>query len=143
MLKCNASDSSGITNDSKDPSVDTFRSTTLPMLKQFGVPSEGLDLKIESRGAPPQGGGEILLTVPIVEKLTVSFKSFVSPPLICNLCESVYIYTHIHEETEATRTNILSRDNKRTKELVKQRRKDYPAAHCFLTFSCHYVLLGC
>ncbi|KAL8233452.1 hypothetical protein R6Q59_019552 [Mikania micrantha] len=31
----------GITNDSKDPSVDTFRSTTLPLLKRFGVPSEG------------------------------------------------------------------------------------------------------
>ncbi|KAJ8749925.1 hypothetical protein K2173_013840 [Erythroxylum novogranatense] len=60
----------GITNDSKDPSVDTFRSTTLPMLKQFGVPSEGLDLKIESRGSPPLGGGEIVLSVPIVQSLT-------------------------------------------------------------------------
>ncbi|KAK3228152.1 hypothetical protein Dsin_008014 [Dipteronia sinensis] len=60
----------GITNDSKDPCVDTFRSTTLPMLKRFGVPSEGLELKIESRGAPPHGGGEVILTVPTVEKLT-------------------------------------------------------------------------
>ncbi|KAJ4704882.1 RNA 3'-terminal phosphate cyclase-like protein [Melia azedarach] len=59
----------GITNDSKDPCVDTFRSTTLPMLKRFGVPSEGLELKIESRGAPPQGGGEVILTIPIVDKL--------------------------------------------------------------------------
>ncbi|XP_057984090.1 probable RNA 3'-terminal phosphate cyclase-like protein [Malania oleifera] len=58
----------GITNDSKDPCVDTFRSTTLPMLKRFGVPSEGLELKIESRGAPPHGGGEVILTVPIVQK---------------------------------------------------------------------------
>ncbi|CAA0828446.1 Probable RNA 3-terminal phosphate cyclase-like protein [Striga hermonthica] len=58
----------GITNDAKDPSVDTFRSTTLPMLKQFGVPSEGLDLKIESRGVPPHGGGEVLLSVPIVQE---------------------------------------------------------------------------
>ncbi|KAG8384737.1 hypothetical protein BUALT_Bualt04G0149300 [Buddleja alternifolia] len=57
----------GITNDSKDPSVDTFRSSTLPMLKQFGVPSEGLDLKIESRGVPPHGGGEIILSIPIVQ----------------------------------------------------------------------------
>lgn len=56
----------GITNDSKDPSVDTFRSTTLPILKRFGVPSEGLDLKIESRGVPPNGGGEVVLAVPIV-----------------------------------------------------------------------------
>ncbi|XP_065854635.1 probable RNA 3'-terminal phosphate cyclase-like protein [Euphorbia lathyris] len=59
----------GITNDSKDPSVDTFRSTTLPMLKQFGVP-EGLGLKIESRGVPPHGGGEVVLSVPIVQSLT-------------------------------------------------------------------------
>ncbi|GFP79280.1 probable RNA 3'-terminal phosphate cyclase-like protein [Phtheirospermum japonicum] len=58
----------GVTNDSKDPSVDTFRSTTLPMLKQFGVPSEGLDLKIESRGVPPHGGGEVILSVPILQE---------------------------------------------------------------------------
>lgn len=63
---------SGITNDCKDPSVDTFRSTTLPILKRFGVPSEGLDLKIESRGVPPNGGGEVVLAVPIVQSLTVS-----------------------------------------------------------------------
>lgn len=56
----------GITNDSKDLSIDTFRSTTLPILKQFGVPAEGLDLKIESRGVAPKGGGEVLLSVPMV-----------------------------------------------------------------------------
>ncbi|XP_078436169.1 RNA cyclase family protein [Wolffia australiana] len=56
----------GITNDPKDPSVDTFRTTTMHLLKHFGVPLEGLDLKIESRGAPPLGGGEVILTVPIV-----------------------------------------------------------------------------
>ncbi|KAI4296265.1 hypothetical protein L6164_036238 [Bauhinia variegata] len=59
----------GITNDSKDSSVDTFRSTTLHILKRFGVPSEGLDLKIESRGVPPNGGGEVVLSVPIVQSL--------------------------------------------------------------------------
>ncbi|XP_076909741.1 putative RNA 3'-terminal phosphate cyclase-like protein [Bidens hawaiensis] len=56
----------GITNDSKDSSVDTFRLTTIPLLKRFGVPSEGLDLKIVSRGVAPKGGGEILLSVPII-----------------------------------------------------------------------------
>ncbi|XP_021847617.1 probable RNA 3'-terminal phosphate cyclase-like protein [Spinacia oleracea] len=56
----------GITNDSKDPSIDTFRSTTLNILKRFGVPSEGLELKIENRGVPPLGGGEVVLSVPIV-----------------------------------------------------------------------------
>ena len=57
---------SGITNDPKDPSVDTFRSTTLPLLKRFGVPSEGLELKILSRGVAPLGGGEVTLSVPII-----------------------------------------------------------------------------
>ncbi|XP_062082478.1 probable RNA 3'-terminal phosphate cyclase-like protein [Humulus lupulus] len=59
----------GITNDSKDPSIDTFQSTALPILKRFGVPSEGLKLKIESRGAPPQGGGEVVLSIPTVQTL--------------------------------------------------------------------------
>ncbi|CAA7061126.1 unnamed protein product [Microthlaspi erraticum] len=60
----------GITNDPRDPSVDTIRSTTLHILKRFGVPSEGLELKIEARGVAPNGGGEVLLTVPNVPKLT-------------------------------------------------------------------------
>ncbi|KAG0495336.1 hypothetical protein HPP92_000027 [Vanilla planifolia] len=55
----------GITNDSKDPSVDTFRTTSLHILKHFGVPLEGLELKIESRGAA-LGGGEVVLGVPIL-----------------------------------------------------------------------------
>ncbi|KAI3971270.1 hypothetical protein MKW92_007145 [Papaver armeniacum] len=57
----------GITNDSKDPTVDTFRSTTLNILKRFGIDSEGVDLKIVNRGAPPLGGGEVILKVPMVE----------------------------------------------------------------------------
>jgi len=65
---------SGITNDSKDPSIDAFRSTTLPILKQFGVPAEGLELKIESRVVAPKGGGEVVLSVPMVPySLKVSF----------------------------------------------------------------------
>ncbi|KAL4331723.1 hypothetical protein AHAS_Ahas13G0528600 [Arachis hypogaea] len=59
----------GITNDSKDPSVDTFKSTALPMLKRFGVPAKGLSLKIESRGVPPNGGGEVVLSLPVVQGL--------------------------------------------------------------------------
>ncbi|ONM55728.1 putative RNA 3'-terminal phosphate cyclase-like protein [Zea mays] len=53
----------GITNDTKDPSVDTFRTTTLHMLKHFGVPLDGFDLNIDSRGSPPLGGGEVFLRV--------------------------------------------------------------------------------
>ncbi|CAH8271831.1 unnamed protein product [Arabidopsis lyrata] len=60
----------GITNDPRDPSVDTFRSTTLNIIKRFGVPAEDLELKIEARGVAPNGGGEILLTVPNVKTLS-------------------------------------------------------------------------
>lgn len=67
----------GITNDSRNPSVDTFQSTTLHMLKRFGVPDEGLMLKIENRGIPPLGGGEVVLRVPIIHSsLSVSFLLF-------------------------------------------------------------------
>ncbi|KAK7255787.1 hypothetical protein RIF29_29207 [Crotalaria pallida] len=59
----------GITNDSKDPSMDTFKSAAFPILKRFGVPSEGLALKIESRGVPPNGGGEVILSLPVVQSL--------------------------------------------------------------------------
>ncbi|EFJ35964.1 hypothetical protein SELMODRAFT_4441, partial [Selaginella moellendorffii] len=49
----------GITNDSRDPCVDTFGTGTLPMLKHFSV---------VARGAPPLGGSEVVLKVPIVPK---------------------------------------------------------------------------
>lgn len=57
----------GLTNDCKDPCVDTFRITTLPLLKHFGIQIEDIELKISSRGAPPQGGGEVRLKIPIVQ----------------------------------------------------------------------------
>jgi len=64
----------GITNDTKDPSVDTFKTTTLHMLKHFGVPLEGFALNIDSRGSPPLGGGEVFLRVcNINSTLTVRF----------------------------------------------------------------------
>lgn len=56
----------GVTNDWKDPCVDTFRITTLPLLRHFGIPIEDVQLKIVTRGAPPEGGGEVHLKIPIV-----------------------------------------------------------------------------
>ena len=61
----------GITNDSKDLGIDTLRTVTLPLLKKFGVPTEDLELKILRRGAPPLGGGEVLLKVPQMHSLQV------------------------------------------------------------------------
>ncbi|CEL94162.1 unnamed protein product [Vitrella brassicaformis CCMP3155] len=58
----------GITSDNRDPSIDTVRTVTLPLLRHFGV-IEGLSLKIIRRGAVPQGGGEVLFECPIVKKI--------------------------------------------------------------------------
>ncbi|ONI00913.1 hypothetical protein PRUPE_6G111200 [Prunus persica] len=69
----------GITNDSKGPSIDTFRSTTFPILKRFGVPSEGLELEIRSHGCAPKGGGEVVVAIPVVQSLEcVKFSTRVS-----------------------------------------------------------------
>jgi RNA 3'-terminal phosphate cyclase-like protein len=59
----------GITNHHLDPSVDTFRSVTLPLLRRLLGLTDGLDLRIVSRGAPPLGGGEIFLKVPVLNEL--------------------------------------------------------------------------
>ena len=56
----------GITNGGRDPSMDTFRTTTLPILKHFGVATESLELKVVRRGAPPLGGGEVRVKIPMV-----------------------------------------------------------------------------
>ncbi|GKA31238.1 probable RNA 3'-terminal phosphate cyclase-like protein [Tanacetum coccineum] len=49
----------GITNDHKDPSVDTFRPTTL-FLKSIGVPAKGLQLKIKNHGIAPKDGDKMV-----------------------------------------------------------------------------------
>jgi RNA 3'-terminal phosphate cyclase-like protein len=75
----------GITNGPLDPSVDTIRNVTLPLVRRLagladttGAPIGGvgaatgpnaLELKVVSRGAPPLGGGEVYLRVPVVRSL--------------------------------------------------------------------------
>lgn len=59
----------GITNDAIDVGIDTWRTVTLPLLRQLigeeGVQG-GFELKVVKRGSAPNGGGEIMLKVPIV-----------------------------------------------------------------------------
>ncbi|KAF8798189.1 18S rRNA biogenesis protein [Phlegmacium glaucopus] len=66
----------GITTDEHDLSTDILRTVTLPHLQLFGV-SEGLELRIKRRGAPPGGGGEVQFLCPIVKQ--VKTLNFVDP----------------------------------------------------------------
>ncbi|XP_043917060.1 RNA 3'-terminal phosphate cyclase-like protein isoform X2 [Protopterus annectens] len=59
----------GVTNDQTDPSVDTLKATSIPLLKKFGVDGEGLELKIIRRGMLPGGGGEVFFSCPVSKGL--------------------------------------------------------------------------
>jgi RNA 3'-terminal phosphate cyclase len=58
-----------VTNDSLDPSVDVFRTVTLPLLRRAAGAGDGLELRIARRGARPGGGGEVSLRAPAVKAL--------------------------------------------------------------------------
>ncbi|KAH7912228.1 RNA 3'-terminal phosphate cyclase/enolpyruvate transferase [Hygrophoropsis aurantiaca] len=66
----------GITTDDNDLSADLIRTVTLPHLQLFGI-SDGLELRIKKRGAPPEGGGEVQFLCPIVKQ--VKTLNFVEP----------------------------------------------------------------
>jgi 18S rRNA biogenesis protein RCL1 len=55
----------GVTNNQGDPSVDTFLSGAIPVLKRFLVVDDGLELKITKRGMAPEGGGEVVFKCPV------------------------------------------------------------------------------
>jgi RNA 3'-terminal phosphate cyclase-like protein len=57
----------GVTNNETDISVDNLRTVTMPLVTKFGL--EGLSIKIKKRGAPPEGGGQVNFTCPIVREL--------------------------------------------------------------------------
>ncbi|WIA28864.1 hypothetical protein OEZ86_011390 [Tetradesmus obliquus] len=63
----------GITNDHVDPSIDTWRTVSLPLLRRAAGLDEAaagsLELKVVRRGARPGGGGEVQLRVPLVRAL--------------------------------------------------------------------------
>jgi len=58
----------GVTNNQHDPSVDLVRASMLPALQKF-VLNEGLELRVAKRGAAPQGGGQVILRVPVTRQL--------------------------------------------------------------------------
>nr|CAG4651815.1 EOG090X05X4 [Triops cancriformis] len=59
----------GITNDNIDPSVDTMKASGLSLLKRFLIVDEGLEFRINKRGAAPKGGGEIFFSCPVRKQL--------------------------------------------------------------------------
>lgn len=110
----------GITNDDLDPSVDVVRTVALQLLKKFvGDDAESIELKIKKRGAPPLGGGEVFLRVPVIKSLSplawtdeglikrvrgIAYTTKISPQManrlvdgarsiLNNLLPDVYIYT--------------------------------------------------
>lgn len=115
----------GITNDQIDPNVDALKLSSIPLMKKFVGDIEGtkLDIKINSRGFKPEGGGQILFTCPIVRQLHpvqiledgkvkrvrgVAVAARVSPQtanrmietskgLLLNFLPDVYIYSDHHK----------------------------------------------
>lgn len=61
----------GVTNDQIEPHVDALKASAIPLLKRFIGDVEGtkLDIKVQSRGFKPEGGGRILFTCPLVRQL--------------------------------------------------------------------------
>ena len=122
----------GITNDNHDLSVDLIRTALLPGLqKTFNLPTS-LQLKIQARGAPPKGGGEVLFTSPIVKKIKpillvdegkikrmrgLAYSTRVSPQTANRMVDSargllnhwipdVYIYTDHYKGEESGKSPI-------------------------------------
>ena len=59
----------GVTNNQNDPSVDSFISSAVPVLKRFLVVDDGFELKITKRGMAPEGGGEVKFKCPVRKQL--------------------------------------------------------------------------
>eukprot|EP01086_Lenisia_limosa_P000039 TRINITY_DN10073_c0_g1_i1.p1 TRINITY_DN10073_c0_g1~~TRINITY_DN10073_c0_g1_i1.p1 ORF type:complete len:357 (-),score=71.04 TRINITY_DN10073_c0_g1_i1:42-1112(-) len=89
----------GITNDNIDISVDLLRTVTIHILRPFGV-DEGVAIKINSRGAPPLGGGEILLRVPVIRELqSVQLTNFGKVKRVRGLCYSTRVNAQLSQRT--------------------------------------------
>ncbi|KAH7889427.1 18S rRNA biogenesis protein, partial [Phlebopus sp. FC_14] len=99
----------GITTDDKDLSVDLIRTVTLPHLQLFGV-SDGLELRVQKRGSPPEGGGEIQFLCPVVRQ--VKTLNFVEPgkiKRIRGIAHAVRVSPQISNRMIDTCRSILNR----------------------------------
>lgn len=55
----------GVTNNQTDPSPDLLRGSNMPVLKSYFLIDEGLELKVQKRGAAPEGGGQVVFKCPL------------------------------------------------------------------------------
>ncbi|XP_065345493.1 probable RNA 3'-terminal phosphate cyclase-like protein [Cloeon dipterum] len=55
----------GVTNNQIDPSVDAIKAGGLPVLKKFILVDDGLELRVDRRGMPPAGGGQVTFKCPL------------------------------------------------------------------------------
>ncbi|XP_065567830.1 RNA 3'-terminal phosphate cyclase-like protein isoform X2 [Artemia franciscana] len=78
----------GVTNDQVDTSVDALKCVFFPILRRFVVDDEGLDMKINRRGAPPLGGGEVFFSCPVRKQLRPF--QFLDPGLIKRIRGTAY-----------------------------------------------------
>merc|ERR1719354_514607 len=103
----------GVTNDKMDISVDSVKFVTIPLMKRFGILGEALDLKINKRGARPDGGGEIVFTCPATRKLKPV--NFVDPGKFKRIRGTAYcmkvapaMANRIADETKKILNKVLS-----------------------------------
>uniref|UniRef100_A0A146KSI4 Putative RNA 3'-terminal phosphate cyclase-like protein n=1 Tax=Lygus hesperus TaxID=30085 RepID=A0A146KSI4_LYGHE len=64
----------GVTNNQVDPSVDSFKSAGVSVLKQFIVVDPGIEFHIKKRGLEPDGGGEVHVHFPKLKLKAVQIK---------------------------------------------------------------------
>lgn len=116
----------GVTNDASELTVDTLRTAVLPQLSRFGI-EDGIELKINKRGAWPKGGGEVFFTCPVVRAIKpcqftdegrikrirgIAYATRVNPQTANRMVESarsllnhfipdVYIYSDVYRGAES------------------------------------------
>ncbi|KAF8743635.1 hypothetical protein AX14_001693 [Amanita brunnescens Koide BX004] len=99
----------GITTDEHDLSVDLIRTVTLPHLQLFGI-SEGLELRIKKRGAPPGGGGEVQFLCPTIKQVkTLNFVEAGRIKRIRGIAHAVRVNPQFSNRLIETSRSILNR----------------------------------
>ncbi|XP_063729821.1 RNA 3'-terminal phosphate cyclase-like protein [Symsagittifera roscoffensis] len=101
----------GVTNNQIDPSPDQIKYSMLPLLKRYYI-DEGLELKINRRGMPLEGGGQIYFTCPV--KRSLKPMQFTDPGLVKRIRGVAYgcrvspaTATRILEAAKAVLTNFV------------------------------------